>query len=43
MKIGICGCLVKSGKYQENDENKIDPKPDLVFNNFADAVDYILQ
>jgi len=39
---GMAGCLVKTGKYREGDENKIDPPPIMVADNFAEAVQRIL-
>ncbi|KAK4873139.1 hypothetical protein RN001_015168 [Aquatica leii] len=43
MKIGITGCLVKTGKYRTGDEDKISPKPSYVFPSFVEAVDEILR
>lgn len=43
MTAGMCGVLVKTGKYREGDENKIEPKPTYTADNFSAAVDYILQ
>ncbi|XP_061590368.1 haloacid dehalogenase-like hydrolase domain-containing protein 2 [Cololabis saira] len=40
---GMLGILVRTGKYREGDENKIDPPPHLTCNSFTDAVDHILQ
>lgn len=37
------GILVKTGKYRENDENKLSKKPLLVAENFSCAVDFILE
>lgn len=42
-KAGIAGILVKSGKYREGDEQKINPPPSVVCSNFPAAVDYILE
>ncbi|OWF47844.1 haloacid dehalogenase-like hydrolase domain-containing protein 2 [Mizuhopecten yessoensis] len=43
MATGMFGILVKTGKYRDGDENKIDPKPTYIADNFSGAVDYILQ
>ncbi|KAM3599474.1 uncharacterized protein V6R79_006516 [Siganus canaliculatus] len=40
---GMLGILVKTGKYREGDENKIDPSPHLTCDSFPDAVEYILK
>ncbi|KAL1452848.1 hypothetical protein WDU94_007036 [Cyamophila willieti] len=37
-RAGIRGCLVRTGKYRPGDENKIEPAPAFVFENFAEAV-----
>ncbi|XP_071826080.1 haloacid dehalogenase-like hydrolase domain-containing protein 2 isoform X2 [Apostichopus japonicus] len=42
-KIGMKGILVKTGKYRDGDERKIDPPPSCVAENFASAVDLILK
>ena len=42
LNAGMHGILVKTGKYRQNDENKID-NPTYVAENFADAVDFIVQ
>ena len=34
--------LVKTGKYREKDEDKLQQQPLLVADNFAHAVDFIL-
>ena len=39
---GMNAILVKTGKYRDDDENKIEKKPLFVANNFANAVEYIL-
>lgn len=36
------GYLVKTGKYRDNDENKINPAPYKTVNSFSDAVDDIV-
>lgn len=41
--IGIKGYLVKTGKYRAKDEEKIDPLPYKVVNNFSEAVDDIIK
>ncbi|RWS23595.1 haloacid dehalogenase-like hydrolase domain-containing protein 2 [Leptotrombidium deliense] len=41
--VGMIGMLVKTGKYQEGDENKINPQPDFVFNSVVEAIDAILK
>lgn len=40
---GMQGILVQTGKYQKDDENKIDPKPTDVVSSFVEAVDRILE
>uniref|UniRef100_A0A3P9NCU1 Haloacid dehalogenase-like hydrolase domain-containing protein 2 n=1 Tax=Poecilia reticulata TaxID=8081 RepID=A0A3P9NCU1_POERE len=40
---GMLGILVKTGKYREGDERKIEPPPYLTCNSFPDAVEHILQ
>ncbi|XP_050412240.1 haloacid dehalogenase-like hydrolase domain-containing protein 2 [Patella vulgata] len=40
--IGMKGLLVRSGKYRPGDENKIEPPPYNVVNNFSEAVEIIL-
>ncbi|XP_014287733.1 haloacid dehalogenase-like hydrolase domain-containing protein 2 [Halyomorpha halys] len=40
--LGMKGYLVKTGKYRDNDENKIDPAPYKTVNNFSEAVDDII-
>ncbi|KAK2818956.1 hypothetical protein Q5P01_024517 [Channa striata] len=40
---GMLGILVKTGKYREGDENKINPPPHLTCDSFPDAVEYILK
>ncbi|CAH1395523.1 unnamed protein product [Nezara viridula] len=40
--LGIKGYLVKTGKYRDSDENKIDPAPYRTVNNFSEAVDDIV-
>ena len=37
------GILVKTGKYRENDENKLTKKPLCVANDFSKAIDFILE
>ncbi|XP_038590094.1 haloacid dehalogenase-like hydrolase domain-containing protein 2 isoform X2 [Micropterus salmoides] len=39
---GILGILVRTGKYREGDENKINPPPHLTCDSFPDAVEHIL-
>lgn len=39
---GMKGILVKTGKYREGDEKKIDPTPHHIAGDFSAAVDYIL-
>lgn len=43
MQAGLMGCLVKTGKYREGDENRICPPPTHVANNFVSATEWILQ
>ena len=40
---GMAGILVRTGKYRENDEEKLKEKPLFVADNFASAVDFILK
>jgi ribonucleotide monophosphatase NagD (HAD superfamily) len=40
---GMLGILVKTGKYRDGDEEKINKKPALVADNFSQAVDFILE
>ncbi|KAK9501090.1 hypothetical protein O3M35_002204 [Rhynocoris fuscipes] len=40
--LGMRGYLVKTGKYLEGDENKINPRPYKVVNSFSAAVDDIV-
>ena len=42
MEAGLQACLVKTGKYRDADEFKIDQRPDRVCNNFSDLVDDLL-
>lgn len=42
MDAGLQACLVKTGKYREADEFKIDQQPDRLCNNFSDLVDDLL-
>lgn len=42
MNAGLKGILVKTGKYRTGDESSIEPKPSFVADNFAHAVDYIM-
>ncbi|RWS04567.1 haloacid dehalogenase-like hydrolase domain-containing protein 2, partial [Dinothrombium tinctorium] len=41
--IGMTGMLVKTGKYRNGDENKIDPKPDFIFENVVNAIDSVIK
>lgn len=41
IKVGMQGCLVRTGKYQTGDEHKIS-LPHLTLDSIADAVDYLL-
>ncbi|XP_042877540.1 haloacid dehalogenase-like hydrolase domain-containing protein 2 [Penaeus japonicus] len=43
MQTGLHGILVKTGKYRVGDEDLIDPKPSYVAEDFASAVDYIIE
>jgi len=43
MKAGMKGLLVKTGKYMDGDEGKIQPKPTHVSPSIVEAVDYILE
>ncbi|XP_060917257.1 haloacid dehalogenase-like hydrolase domain-containing protein 2 [Labrus mixtus] len=40
---GMLGILVRTGKYREGDENKINPPPHLTCDSFPDAVEHILK
>ncbi|XP_002739766.2 haloacid dehalogenase-like hydrolase domain-containing protein 2 [Saccoglossus kowalevskii] len=40
---GMQGILVKTGKYRENDEMKIDPPPTVTCDDFPSAVELIIQ
>ncbi|KAJ1966262.1 hypothetical protein IWQ62_002476 [Dispira parvispora] len=40
--LGLRRYLVKTGKYSPGDENRVDPPPDGVFDNFAAVVDVLL-
>ncbi|XP_037547812.1 haloacid dehalogenase-like hydrolase domain-containing protein 2 [Nematolebias whitei] len=42
-RAGMLGILVRTGKYRDGDENKIEPPPHLTCNSFPDAVEHILQ
>lgn len=42
-KCGITGILVRTGKFQPQDENHPQVKPDLIVNNLAEIVDTILE
>ncbi|UXI19306.1 hypothetical protein NH340_JMT05249 [Sarcoptes scabiei] len=42
MAIGMQAVLVKTGKYREGDEEKIDPPPTMIFSTFAEAIETIL-
>lgn len=37
------GILVKTGKYRDGDEEKLNKKPVFVAKNFSQAVDFILE
>lgn len=41
--LGMRGILVRTGKYRQGDEHKIDPPPANVCDDFPQAVDAILQ
>ncbi|XP_068218808.1 haloacid dehalogenase-like hydrolase domain-containing protein 2 [Palaemon carinicauda] len=43
IRAGLQGILVKTGKYREGDESNIDLKPSYVAENFAEAVNYIIE
>ncbi|TNN86368.1 Haloacid dehalogenase-like hydrolase domain-containing protein 2 [Liparis tanakae] len=40
---GMLGILVRTGKYREGDERKINPPPHFTCDSFPEAVDYILK
>ncbi|XP_067339332.1 haloacid dehalogenase-like hydrolase domain-containing protein 2 [Channa argus] len=40
---GMLGILVRTGKYREGDENKINPPPHLTCDSFPDAIEHILK
>ena len=39
---GMQGILVKTGKYRDKDESKLDREPLFVADDFSKAVDFIL-
>ncbi|XP_055329851.1 haloacid dehalogenase-like hydrolase domain-containing protein 2 [Paramacrobiotus metropolitanus] len=43
MKAGLSAILVKTGKYREGDENKIEPHPTFIASDVVQAVQYILE
>ncbi|KAL1517629.1 hypothetical protein ABEB36_001368 [Hypothenemus hampei] len=43
MDAGLQGYLVKTGKYQEGDENKISPGPSKIFPSFVEAAQCIIE
>ncbi|CAM1295061.1 HDHD2 (predicted) [Pycnogonum litorale] len=43
MSAGLFGILVKTGKYRAGDEDKVNPKPNLLVDNFECAVDHLLK
>ncbi len=43
MKAGLAGVLVRTGKYREGDERRVDPAPTHVADDLARAVDWILE
>jgi len=43
MDVGMMGILVKTGKYLDGDEHKIEPPPTAVCDDFPAAVEFILQ
>jgi HAD superfamily hydrolase (TIGR01458 family) len=43
LKVGCSSILVQTGKYKEGDERNKGVSPTLTFQNFAEAVDYLLQ
>ncbi len=43
MQAGLMGCLVKTGKYRDDDENRISKPPTHVADNFICATQWILQ
>lgn len=42
-QVGLQRILVRTGKYREGDEDKVEPAVDLCADSFADAVEYILE
>lgn len=42
MAVGLTGILVRTGKYQSGVEHHIDPPPDMVADDLADAVAWLL-
>ena len=36
------GALVRTGKYKQGDENKVEEKPDFVFNSLLDMAQYVV-
>ncbi|KAK4311911.1 hypothetical protein Pmani_016622 [Petrolisthes manimaculis] len=43
MTAGLRGILVKTGKYRAGDEDKVDPVPSFVADDFSRAVDYLIE
>ena len=39
---GLQGCLFRTGKYREGDEDKFDVKPDFVFNSLLEMAQYVV-
>jgi len=39
---GLQGALVRTGKYKQGDENKVEEKPDFVFNSLLDMAQYVV-
>jgi HAD superfamily hydrolase (TIGR01458 family) len=42
MAAGLAGVLVRTGKYRDGDENRIDPPPDRVADDLAEAAAWLL-
>ncbi|XP_047487427.1 haloacid dehalogenase-like hydrolase domain-containing protein 2 [Penaeus chinensis] len=43
MQTGLNGILVKTGKYRAGDEDLVDPKPTFVADDFAHAINYVIE
>jgi ribonucleotide monophosphatase NagD (HAD superfamily) len=41
IRAGLCGILVRTGKYKPGVEDGVDPKPDAVTQSLLEAIDLI--